>query len=327
MKTTRLIEEQVLKAATAILAYTKRERQKAEEADDRAQLFYDDEIIHLNLTIYRDNEGPLARRKLRNNKLHKIEIKHPIMMDKDICIIAGYTEEHKQGVIKKLQETPVSQVKRVISAHELREKFCQIKDKRALCEAYDFFMADSAIIPTITHDLGKHFFLRNKQPFALKMHGAFQKRIMKALHCTFALKPKKTQMSVKIATDSFTAQQITDNVMMAVDKVVKLIPKGWLGVKTVGLKTVPSPILVVYRALLPDNQKESTESTQVNKEKSSPNKKEDKKMDTESCDNAKKPQEGAEDGKKMVTESSDLKKKPKESVEEEDNKMKTDEDS
>jgi len=346
MGTTHLNEQQVLKAAIAMLKFVEKQKEDAQKADDQEQLFEEVENIYLYFTIYRKTEGPMRRAKFRSNIVKKIPIKHSMMLDKEICLIAGLTDNDKKRAIQMLEEIPVPQVKRVLHAKELRERFCQHKDKKALCDAYDFFIAEDRIIPTIVHDLGRYFFDRRKQPYGMRLRGAFQKRIMKLLYCTFLLKPKGGQMSVKIGTDKFTAQQITDNVMMGIEEiVVKYIPGGWGMVKKIGLKTLKSPYLVIYQALLPEqkgpkkkkkkskkkNSKstandetmttqsipESTEKeTEIkgeNKQKAMQPKEEDKMMDTESRE---------EDKTKTVQSIGEDKKMASESVEE-DNKMKT----
>jgi len=265
------------------------------------------------------------------------------MQEKDVCIIAGHKDEDKERVKKMLEETPVPQVKKVISSKDLREVFCQYKDKRTLCDAYDLFVCEQQILGTITHDLGRYFFKKLKQPVTCNLRMNFQRRLTKMLNSSFGMRPRGSQMSVKMGTDEFTAQQITDNVMAGISGCVRLIPDGWGRIRKIGLKTMKSPYMTIYHALLPDEPKDKkTQNTgddesmekQGNAEKTNgknQTKEGDKQETKPSIDEDKQEAKESKEEDKMETESREEKisKPAEEDVEmvsksgEEDNKMKT----
>lgn len=324
MEKAKLSEEQVFKASVALLKYIKM-RRKAEEAKTDSELLFEEEIpINLYFIIHRECEGPRAQRKFRHHIKKKIKIPHSIWLEKDICLIAGYTEADKERAIKMLEEIPVPQVKKVIHAGELSDKFCQHKDRKTLCHAYDLFVTEHRLIPNITHLLGGEFFERVKQPVSIRLGGKFQYPLMKLLYCTFAVRPIGNQMCVKMGTDAFTAQQITDNVMASYHQIVKFIPDGWCRIRKIGISMPKAPLFIIYQALFKvkyvepmvkqrpaEKTKEETQITgdddQVAKQNKDDDKKEVKhskgedKMETESTEeNKTKP---AEEDVEMVSKS------------------------
>lgn len=55
--------------------------------------------------------------------------------------------------------------------------------------------------------------------------------------------------NVKIARSSFTAEQVTANVLAALPKIVDRVPKHWANVQALHLKSTSSVSLPIYTSL------------------------------------------------------------------------------
>jgi ribosome biogenesis protein UTP30 len=146
-------------------------------------------------------------------------------------------------------------IARVVGTSKLRGKYESHEAKRKLCAAYDLFLADDRILPSLPKLLGKQFFKRRKQPIPVRLSGgpgtgwrdlpAAAKRAAASAHL---LPPRGTTVTVRCARVAHGAVGAADNVLAALAGVVARIPKGWANVAAVYVKTSDSVALPVYQS-------------------------------------------------------------------------------
>merc|ERR550517_2316686 len=159
-----------------------------------------------------------------SQKAFRIPLKHALYQDGEICL---FVKDKVDKVEEVLFKNPVPQVKKVMRIDELRADFKKYSLKLQLCQAYDLFGCDSRILPLMTHLLGKHFFRRKKQPFAINMRQKlWPKEVAQMVTSTYMFQSAGNTRFVKIGRSSFTADEITENIMFSMDRIAKKVPLG-----------------------------------------------------------------------------------------------------
>ncbi|KAG7383034.1 Ribosomal L1 domain-containing protein 1 [Phytophthora pseudosyringae] len=166
----------------------------------------------------------------------------------EICLFVK--DEDKKRIKEALATDPVQGVTKVMTVKKLRKNFSRFEDKRALAAAYDMFLADDRVLPYLKGPLGTKFFIKKKQPVAVRVS---RKGVSKSVR----LAAKRTAFhvsagvcnNVKVARLDMTPEQIVDNVMVAMNNCAALVPKGWNGVQSISVKLADSVALPVYNAL------------------------------------------------------------------------------
>lgn len=134
---------------------------------------------------------------------------------------------------------------------KLRTKYESHEAKRQLCDAYDIFLADDRILPSLPKLLGKKFFKKKKQPVPVSVGQGkdWGKEVRRALSGTFYFHTGGTSLSLKVARSGQTREEVVANVLAAVTGAVDLVPKKWKNVQGLYLKTAESVALPVFQAL------------------------------------------------------------------------------
>lgn len=166
----------------------------------------------------------------------------------EICLFVK--DEDKKRIKEALAKDPVPGVTKVMTVKKLRKNFSRFEDKRALAAAYDMFLADDRVLPYLKGHLGTKFFVKKKQPIAVRVS-------RKSLAASLRLASRRTAFhvsagvcnNVKVACLDMTPEQIVENIMVAMNNCANLVPKGWNGVQSISVKTSDSVALPVYNAL------------------------------------------------------------------------------
>ncbi|POM77438.1 Hypothetical protein PHPALM_5178 [Phytophthora palmivora] len=178
-----------------------------------------------------------------------ITLPHAIHDDAaEICLFVK--DEDKKRIKEALAKSPVPGLTKVMTVKKLRKNFSRFEDKRALAAAYDMFLADDRVLPYLKGPLGTKFFIKKKQPIAVRVS-------RKDVANSVRLASRRTAFhvsagvcnNVKVARLDMTPEQIVDNVMVAMNNCANLVPKGWNGVQSINIKTSDSVALPVYNAL------------------------------------------------------------------------------
>ncbi|KAF1786894.1 Ribosomal protein L1/ribosomal biogenesis protein [Phytophthora cactorum] len=166
----------------------------------------------------------------------------------EICLFVK--DEDKKRIKEALAKDPVQGVTKIMTVKKLRKNFSRFEDKRALAAAYDMFLADDRVLPYLKGPLGTKFFVKKKQPVAVRVS-------RKDVANSVRLAARRTAFhvsagvcnNVKVARLDMMPEQIVDNIMVAMNNCASLVPKGWNGVQSISVKLADSVALPVYNAL------------------------------------------------------------------------------
>ena len=149
-------------------------------------------------------------------------------------------------------------VAKVVGTSKLRGKYESHEAKRKLCAAYDLFLADDRVLPSLPKLLGKQFFKRRKQPIPVRLSGGPGKgwrdlpaAVKRAAASAHLFPPRGTTVTVRCARVAHGAAGAADNVLAALAGVVARVPRGWANVSAVYVKTSDSVALPLYQSAAP----------------------------------------------------------------------------
>jgi large subunit ribosomal protein L10Ae len=119
---------------------------------------------------------------------------------------------------------------------------------KKMAAEFDAFLASSTLIRKIPRLIGPWLNKAGKFPTALGgSDSALDKADQMAKTVKFQLKSKKTLcMGVPLGTVDNTEEELTTNVVMAVNFMVGLLPKQWQQVKRVYVKSTMGPVQRIY---------------------------------------------------------------------------------
>ncbi|KAF8070870.1 RSL1D1 [Scenedesmus sp. PABB004] len=235
--------EQLDKAVASLLKFS--------GAQDRSsQLLEEDELLHLVVALKKAPAGP------RKDKPIRLPLPHPLWSAEgaEVCLFVKdhKGEGHKAAKARLAKFTANGGVAKVVGLSKLRTKYESHEAKRGLCGAYDLFLADDRVLPSLPKLLGKAFFRRKKQPLPVDLRAPdFPRQVAAALASTYMTPPTGTCVSVRVARSGMPADAVAANALAALRGVVGAVPKRWANVQAVYLKTSESVALPVYQ-VLPD---------------------------------------------------------------------------
>ena len=191
------------------------EKQKEEK---KQQLINDEKVIEL--TIKYDLEGE------KKSTPRIVELKHSLFSAEDGDSAILLLSHNDKTTKPYLEEHPIPGLSKVTSMDKVRETFATYEQKRNLLRSYSRFLCDQAISPMMGSILGKKCYEWNKLPFPVNIGGkeTLEKRIQSALSSTMYLVNCSTTLSIKVGKESFTDEQIIDNVHAVLVSVYQNIP-------------------------------------------------------------------------------------------------------
>lgn len=136
---------------------------------------------------------------------------------------------------------------------KLKSKYEPHEAKRALANAFDLFLADARVLPSLARLLGKAFFKAKKQPVPVDLRGRDWKTpVSDAVRATYFFRGGGSCVNVRVARSSFSPEQVAENVDAALRALVPKLSPGnsgrWAGVRSVLLKSASSAALPVYQS-------------------------------------------------------------------------------
>lgn len=169
----------------------------------------------------------------------------------------------------------------MIGVGKLKARYKSFESRRQLRDEHDVFLADKRVVTMLPKTLGKVFYSSStKRPIPIDLEGYKPKKdqgserfsvvkkkpgkdegkpaaapaqcakeIERALGCALVhLNPAATT-SVRLGLNSFTPQQISDNVETVVNGMIeKFVPKGWRNIKAIHIKGPNSMALPIWLA-------------------------------------------------------------------------------
>jgi ribosome biogenesis protein UTP30 len=143
-------------------------------------------------------------------------------------------------------------VSKVIGLSKLKQKYEPHEAKRALCKAFDLFLADSRILPMLPRALGKTFFTAKKQPVPVELRGGpgrdWAAAVRRALDATYLHRGGGSCVNIRIGRTSQSPEEVAANAVAALEGALPHLVRGWSGVRSVLLKLAGSAALPVYQS-------------------------------------------------------------------------------
>jgi large subunit ribosomal protein L10Ae len=155
-----------------------------------------------------------------------------------VCVIGDDKHLHEC----KDQKIPV------LSQDDLKKMNKNKKAVKKLAKQYDAFLASASLIRKIPRLLGPGLNKAGKFPTVLGPTENIPAKVQDTkASVKFGLKSKKSYtMGVAVANVSFTEDEIVQNVTLAINFAVSLLPKGWQQVKRLFIKSTMGPVFRIF---------------------------------------------------------------------------------
>lgn len=163
-----------------------------------------------------------------------------------MCFIVKDPEEAVKGYLEAQDTTGISEV---MGVQRLRKEYSTHEGRRELLNMYDLFLVDNRVSPMMPGLLGNAFLDAKKMPLQVDMRKNVVKGIEKAISSTALNLRQGTSTTVRVGRTDFTVDQVVDNLVMAVDGVVRRLPGGWRDIQSLNIKSNKSPALPIFLAL------------------------------------------------------------------------------
>jgi large subunit ribosomal protein L1 len=119
-----------------------------------------------------------------------------------------------------------AQVDRVIEPEELDRLGTNKKDARKVVKAYDFFLADTTLMPRVGRSLGQFMGPKGKMPSPLP-YGAPIENITERFRGSVRARAKnQLNVSAKIGDEKMEDDQLVNNALAVISSIEKKLPQG-----------------------------------------------------------------------------------------------------
>jgi len=174
-----------------------------------------------------------------------IELPHPLYGEKsEVCFFSKDPQKKYKEML--LNEFPLPGLVKVIGLDKLRKNYKTLEQKRALRDAFDFFVCDQAIYEMMPPILGKTFYhAHTKIPIPVRMNADPRNHIKKAMNGTPMRVPKGPCMSVRIGRCSMPEEHLAANAAAVIASVVRNLKGN--PIKTINIQATDSIALPVWR--------------------------------------------------------------------------------
>nr|CAB3265804.1 ribosomal L1 domain-containing protein 1-like [Phallusia mammillata] len=197
----------------------------------------------------------ITAHKIPSKKQKKVLIKlpHPIFTTKsEICIFTKDADkkdvEASEDKYKEVFQSALGFQPKIIPLLSLRKDYKSYEAKLSLCDSYDLFLADDTIMKYVPARIGKHFFLKKKQPMQINLKTKYLKEeFFNKLSVTRWIQSGRGNCSmIHTAYINFPVEHIVNNIEACLTKVASDMIRGWENVRSVHIKTDDSISLPVY---------------------------------------------------------------------------------
>ncbi|XP_008295907.1 ribosomal L1 domain-containing protein 1 [Stegastes partitus] len=297
---------QVKKAVQALQAFLKT------KASGESLFLDETQQVTLLFTLWKIPKKPQTIR---------IPLPHGQRTDTDeICLFTRdepkMTSEQTQRFYKKfLEEKGVKNISEIIPYKVLKTEYKPYEAKRRLLGNFDLFLSDARIRRLLPSHIGKHFYERKKEPLSVDLQSKHLARdIQRVIQGTsMKVTNKGCCCMARVAHSGMTADEVTENIMAAVQTVAaKLRTKGPV-MKLIHVKSQTSVALPIYTSDLSHLTELEKIQSQTPKNKGTPKKQ-------------NKAKKNKKEGKKQTDSPAEKKGKEKKEVKKEAVKEKEEED-
>ena len=239
----------VAKAINALLKYHK----KHVSDHKKSQLFGENTLVqvHFNLEVAPVKQNPKPLRLVIPYEIYHVtdEGEGENLEEPEVCLIVK--DDAKPWIQEMIAKFPehMGHVKKVLTLDSLRNKHKEYKQRRELMQRYSMFMADDRIVPMLMKALGKKFWDANKHPIPIRITRmeSLPHMIRTALRSTYMTLNSGTSLTVKAGYTGMATHKLVDNSLAIAGQAAEKIPRGWANIRSIGIRTVNSALLPVYR--------------------------------------------------------------------------------
>jgi len=111
------------------------------------------------------------------------------------------------------------------------------RDAKKLARAYDFFLADTALMPRIGKVLGQALGPKGKIPSPVPPNAPVEGMINRMRTAVRVRSRGSLGVMAKVGDSKLTEAQLAENILVAVNAVTKKLPNGDRNIKTIMVKT------------------------------------------------------------------------------------------
>jgi large subunit ribosomal protein L1 len=111
------------------------------------------------------------------------------------------------------------------------------KEAKSLARQYDFFLADTALMPRIGRILGQYLGPRGKIPTAVPPNAQIEAMINRTRSAVRVRSRGSLGVSGRVGDKKLSDPEIADNILAVIQAVQKKLPNGDKNIKTVAVKT------------------------------------------------------------------------------------------
>lgn len=180
--------------------------------------------------------------------LPRSPLKHSLFLEEEDDVIL-FVKDPEELVEEYLEQNGNGGVTKVMGVSALSKGYKTHEGRRELLGQYDHFLVDNRVAPMMVNLLGEPFITAKKMPLGVKMNKGVVNAIKKALSSTSLCPRQGTSTSIRVAKIDFEEEMIVENIIVAVEAVMKRTPGGWGNVQGLCIKTNKSPALPIYVTL------------------------------------------------------------------------------
>ncbi len=126
---------------------------------------------------------------------------------------------------------------RVIDADELERLGANKRESRKMINKYDFFLADTQIMPTVGKTLGQLLGPRGKMPTPVPFNAPIESFLQRFRSSIKVRVRGSLSMSCKIGTESMEDSELAANASAVINMVKTKLPNGEKNIKKIMVKT------------------------------------------------------------------------------------------
>jgi large subunit ribosomal protein L1 len=129
-------------------------------------------------------------------------------------------------------------------------KYKEIKDIKKLAKSYDFFIAQASVMPKVAIAFGRFLGQLGKMPspqlgILMSIDEKNVKELLQKVNRSVKIKSKEASLKILIGKESMKDEEIIENIKIAHQAILKVLPRGKENIKNVIIKfTMSSPFKI-----------------------------------------------------------------------------------
>ncbi|CAH1967904.1 unnamed protein product [Acanthoscelides obtectus] len=216
------------------------------------QLFDEQVPLFLMISVHKIPKG--------HPKLLRVPMRHTILgLDDEICLIVpdvkgiknAEHEKHVEHYEKLLESRGVTNIKKIMTFHELRTEYETFEQLSRLVDLYDIFLVDGKISGKVVAKCGRLFYKKRKVPTAVKLHATnLHDHIEKALSKTILnLHLKSSSYNVQFGHTKMESNKLVENLKGVIEFLDSNFPGKFENIKSIHMYATRSTSIPIYVSL------------------------------------------------------------------------------